>query len=89
MANRILDRLDLPDEPTPGKPVVEIAGTERVLIEHHYGVTEYGRCRIRVKVSYGAVCVSGDRLELKRMTRDQLIISGKIDCVALERVRCR
>ncbi len=89
MAYRIMDRLDLPGEPMPGQPVVEIAGTDRVLIEHHGGVTEYGCCRIRVKVAYGAVCVSGDRLELKRMTQDQLIISGRIDCVSLERVRNR
>ncbi len=89
MKNRIMERLDLPGEPIPGQPVVEIAGTDRVLIEHHGGVTEYGCNRIRVKVAYGNVCVSGERLELKRMTREQLIIGGRIDCVALERVRCR
>ncbi len=89
MSNRIMDQLDLPGEPMPGQPVVEMVGTERVLIEHHGGVTEYGSNRIRVKVSYGAVCVSGEGLELKRMTRHQLVIGGKIDCVALERVRHR
>ena len=84
MAN-IMDRLDLPGEPVPGVPVVEIAGTERVLIEHHQGVTEYGCSRIRVKVRYGAVCVSGSSLSLKRMTDRQLIICGKIGNVQLER----
>ncbi len=89
MGNRIMDRLDLPGEALPGQPVVELVGTDRVLIEHHGGVTEYGCCRIRVKVAYGAVCVSGHRLELKRMTRDQLIISGRIEGVALERMSNR
>lgn len=85
MAN-IMDRLDLPEESMPGVPVVEIAGTQRVLIEHHGGVTEYGCCRICVKVKYGRVCIIGECLQLKRMTRDQLIISGRIQCVNLERV---
>lgn len=85
MANRLLDRLDLPEEPGPGRPVVEIAGTDRVLIERHGGVTEYGSSQIRVKVRYGSVCVTGSGLQLKRMTREQLIICGCIDCVRLER----
>ncbi len=89
MTNRIMERLDLPGEPMPGQPVVELVGTDRVLIEHHGGVTEYGCDRIRVKVAYGAVCVCGNGLELKRMTREQLVIGGKIDRVVLERVRCR
>lgn len=76
---------DLPDEPVPGLPLIEIAGDQRVLIEHHNGVTEYGRQQITVKVKYGCVCVSGQRLELTRMSKDQLIISGCIDCVKLMR----
>lgn len=82
---RITSATDLPDEPIPGLPLVEIAGEKRVLIEHHCGVTEYGRCQICVKVKFGLVMVMGQRLELARMTKDQLIITGKIECVKLER----
>ena len=84
MAN-IMDRLDLPEESMPGVPVVEIAGTNRVLIEHHGGVTEYGCHQIRVKVKYGTVCICGDGLKLTRMSRQQLIVSGRICAVTLER----
>ena len=41
--DRMADAADLPDEPIPGQPLVEIAGERRVLIERHSGVTEYGR----------------------------------------------
>lgn len=82
---RVTAAADLPDEPIPGQPLVEIAGEHRVLIERHRGVTEYGRQRICVKVKYGTVCVSGQGLELAQMTREQLIISGRIECVKLER----
>lgn len=85
MKERWMDRLDLPDEPGPLETLVELAGCRRVLIEHHNGVTQYGRENIRIKVRFGTVCVTGEGLELTRMTRDQLIISGCIQCVQLER----
>lgn len=74
---------DLPDEPIPGLPLVEIAGNGRVLIENHKGVNEYGRNMIRIKVKYGSVCVCGQNLELARMNKGQLIISGIIESVQL------
>ena len=82
---RIAEAADLRDEPIPGLPLVEIAGDRRVLIEHHCGVTQYGRCRISVRVKFGSVVVVGTALELTRMTGEQLIVTGKIDCVQLER----
>ena len=76
---------DLSAEPLPGQPIVEIAGDRRVLIENHFGVKEYSREKIGVKVKYGLVCVCGCNLELIRMTKEQLIISGRIDAVTLIR----
>lgn len=84
-AQRLADSADLDAEPLPGVPVVELAGEHRVLIERHGGVTEYSCERICVKVRYGTVAVSGCNLELTRMTREQLVISGRIDCVQLLR----
>lgn len=82
---QLADGADLASEPLPGVPVVELAGECRVLIERHGGVTEYSSQRICVKVRYGQVCVCGCQLELTRMTREQLVISGRIDCVQLLR----
>ena len=76
---RLADGADLSAEPLPGQPIVEIAGDRRVLIENHFGVKEYSR------VKYGLVCVCGCDLELIRMTKEQLIISGRIDAVTLIR----
>ena len=82
---KLADGADLSGEPLPGVPIVEIAGECRVLIERHGGVTEYSRERISVKVRSGTVSVCGCGLELTRMTREQLVISGRIDCVQLQR----
>lgn len=87
MVERWIDRLDLPEEPMPTETVAEIVGYRRVLIEHHCGVIEYGCDRICVRVKFGVIRVSGRQLELTRMTRQQLIISGCIEAVSLERSR--
>lgn len=79
------ERLDLPGESLPGQVLVEIAGDSRVLIEQHRGVREYSREKIGVKVRYGLVQVCGSGLELRCMTREQLVISGRIDSVTLKR----
>ena len=79
----IWDRLDLPGEQLPGEVLVEILGKNRVLIEHHRGVREYGPERIGVTVKYGVVQISGSCLRLRCMTDEQLVITGCIDTVEL------
>lgn len=69
----------------PGKPIVEISGDDRVLIENHFGVKAYSTERILVRVKFGFVCIGGCRLELMRMTKEQLVICGKIHSVILKR----
>ncbi len=69
----------------PGLPIVEISGQNRVLIENHFGVKAYSRESILVKVKYGCVTVCGCGLELARMTKEQLVIRGRIDGVTLQR----
>ena len=89
--NSILEKLtiaaDLPDEAIPRLPLVEIAGDCRVLIENHMGVIGYAAEEICVKVKYGTLSVCGCALELARMTKGQLVVSGRIDKVVLNRGR--
>lgn len=82
-ADKIGAAADLQDECIPGLPLIEIVGNVRVLIEHHCGVTEYGKQRIVVQTKDNLVAVEGDNLELTKMTSDQLIISGTIYSIAL------
>ncbi|MBQ8835233.1 MAG: YabP/YqfC family sporulation protein [Oscillospiraceae bacterium] len=82
---RIAEGMDLPGESFPGQSILEIAGDNRVLIEHHFGVVQYSREKISVKVKFGEISVCGHGLELARMTKQQLVICGRIDCVTLQR----
>ncbi len=82
---RVVNGADLPDASLPGQPLLELYGDRRVLIEHHGGVTEYGREKIQVRVRYGYLCICGSCLELARMTGDQLVIRGVIESVSVVR----
>ena len=82
------DRAELETEPMPAQPIVEIAGDHRVLVENHRGIIAYSTEKILVNVAFGAVCICGCGLRLIRMTREQLVIRGRIDAVSLKRRDC-
>jgi len=84
--SRLAVALDLQDEPFPGLPLIEIVGTDRLLLEHHMGVIKYDDNEICVRVKYGVVYVMGFHLVISKMSRDQLIISGVIAGIKLERI---
>lgn len=82
---RLTEGSDLSVEPLPGQPIIELAGDHRVLVENHFGVKAYSREKIVVKVKFGLVHVCGCGLEMMRMTKDQLVIRGRIDGITLQR----
>ena len=84
---QLADAADLPGEDLPGHSIVEIAGDSRVLIEHHRGVSRYSMEQIGVKVTYGSILVTGADLELAWMTKERLVIRGRIESLTLQRRR--
>lgn len=83
LLDRLAESADLPGEAIPGQSLVEVLGDRRVLIENHRGVTEYGRERICIRVGFGQIVVCGCGLELSRMSKEQLVITGRVDGVTL------
>ena len=82
---RLTETMDLPAEPLPGLPVVELLGENRVLIENHQGVIGYGKEKICVRVKFGHVEIEGACLEILRMRCNQLVISGCIQGIRVAR----
>lgn len=64
-------------------PIVELAGQNRLLIENHQGVLGYSLEEIQVRVSYGCVCITGSDLRLMQLSREQLVICGRVDAIHL------
>lgn len=82
---QIIDQSILGSETVSRQPIVEISGDGRVLIENHQGVCAYGKDRILVNIKFGSVCILGCNLEMMHMTKDQLVIYGRINSVELHR----
>lgn len=83
--DRLADGMDLPGEVVPGQPLLEVFGDRRALIENHGGITEYSRQKVGIRVGYGQIVICGEGLELTRMSREQLIVTGRIHGITLNR----
>jgi len=83
LLQKIAERLEFGNEALPGTPVVEIMGSDRVLIENHRGVQQFSTERITVCMRYGLLCVCGNCMELKQMSESKLVIYGQIEQVLL------
>ena len=79
---RTMLSLQLQGEALPGVPLVEIIGKQRVLIENHNGVNCYTDREVLVNTIIGNIQIYGAKLSLNIMTKDTLVITGKIDSVA-------
>lgn len=84
---RLLERMaagtDMDGQELTYRPIVEILDTQRVLIENHFGIMRYSREEILVKVHFGCIRICGSAMEVLCMSRDQLVIRGKICGVSL------
>ena len=62
----------------PILPLVEIYGNQRILIEHHKGVCEYGEELIRVRIRQGCICINGKFLQISCITKERIVVQGQI-----------
>lgn len=85
MLHLMTEAMDAPQELLPGASLIEIAGNRRVLIENHRGVLQYERDLLRVRLIKGAAVIRGSGLTIARMSKRQLVVTGGIDGVDLER----
>ena len=68
-----------------GLPIVEIVADRRVLVERHKGVLGYDDGKVCIRLSFGRLQVCGCGLKIAHMTKSQLVISGQIQTVVLQR----
>ena len=79
----IWDKLTSDIADTIAQPLIELTGNSRILIEHHQGIMRYEQDVIEIKMRYGTVRVDGINLELVQISRQQLVITGKIVAISL------
>lgn len=85
VCGKIPEILDLPDQTLPGVPIIEIYGNKRLLIEGRCSVIDYCESCIKLKNTYGNVCILGRNLIMSELTQQQMIIVGEIDNLSISR----
>jgi len=79
------NRAGIPIELLPGIPSIELAGDRAIMIETHCGIGAYTEEQIVVLLKIGSVTVEGTGLQLHRMDRSKIVITGRICNICLER----
>lgn len=74
-----------PADVIPSRSVVEILEDQRVLIENHLGVKGYSTECVIVQLRIGCLHISGENLQILRMSKEQLVIAGRIRAVSIRR----
>lgn len=69
---------ELPSEVVLDLPRLVLTGTEQLLVENHRGLRAYSRSEICLQTSLGELRVSGEALDIKLITQDQVDIGGWI-----------
>ena len=84
--NKINNLLEIPQEVSSNIPKVTITGFEQILIENYKTILEYQDFYIRLSTEIGILNINGFGLDLKEMTSDDLLVTGKIEGIDFEEV---
>ena len=76
---------ELIGESLPKHSIIEICSNTRVYVERHLGVYEYSDVEIHIGVYFGKVIIRGGNLKLASMTKENIVITGQVCHVELER----
>jgi sporulation protein YqfC len=82
---RIADALELQHDVALNLPVLHITGNERLLMENHKGLLEYGRTKIRIASTAGTVEIDGENLAIEAVGHDEVLITGCLKSVILNK----
>lgn len=78
LKEKMAELLELPKEIVLDLPKITMFGDKNLIVENYKGIIEYDNNRIRVNTGKGIIMVSGDRLVIKEITSEDLMIEGEI-----------
>lgn len=81
---RLTDALELPKDVVLDLPKATIFGSVQAVLENHKGILEYTPELIRVRSSVGEIYITGERLRIGSILKDELVIDGKIDSIVID-----
>jgi len=75
---KVTEMLELPKEIVLNVPKLTMVGNTNLIIENYKGIIEYDDKRVRVNTGVGIVRITGDRLVIKEITSEDIMIDGEI-----------
>jgi sporulation protein YqfC len=75
----IADMFELPREVMLDLPRMTLVGNLQIYLENHRGVIEYDENRVRIGASNGEIIIRGQKLEIKNLLEEELLIKGTIE----------
>ena len=82
--SRVLRSCGLPQELDTRQFFVQWIGGAECVIEQHRGILCFETQRIRFATEQGTIEITGDPLEMERLSESRALVRGKIRSVALE-----
>lgn len=84
--SRLNRLLEIPKEISTNEPRIVNMGFNKMIIENYKIILEYQDFFIRIGTQIGIINVNGFELKLNEMTPDELLVTGKIESIDLERM---
>lgn len=81
---KVANTLSLPKEIVLDFPVITATGRGEVTIENYKNLIEFTDTKIRIRTKEGMVTVEGERLALRQVTTENLLIAGRVAGIFFE-----
>ncbi len=81
---KLLMEIDMPEETEGHIPKCTLVGTDRLLVENHAGVLCLEPDCLRFATGLGAIRVTGDALELSKLSEENALVTGRVTAVCYE-----
>ena len=75
---KVANFLSLPKEVALDLPLLTATGRGEVTIENYKNLIEFTESKIRVRTRDGAMTIEGERLKLRQITTENVLVSGLI-----------
>ncbi len=75
---KVTELLELPKEIVLNVPKLTMIGNSNLIIENYKGIIEYDDRRVRVNTGIGVIKLTGERMVIKEITSEDIMIDGEI-----------
>ena len=84
--NKINKLLEIPEEVYSNVPKLTITGFNEFVLENYKGILEYEETYVSISTYIGVIDIKGEKLNLEKMTNDDIKITGNIEDIELESI---